>query len=430
MLTAYCNFDQSAWAGPNLACAVQNWKRDPCVHVTVVELARNGCEFELTEEDLTCDCLLQLRVRDVMVYDEVALNIALARVPESCTHVAWIEPDAVFVNEAFASRWASSAADVVEAACGGPKGACLRQLCAVQYQTSERGRSRVLERVAAGETWDAACRAGLRGSVRSAGALANATSRSPSGAVLHGTAWIAPSAFMKQVRFFRHAVAGGGTALMVHIMKAQGAYRQTTALACPSCRYMLDGDVNRAYQPVVREYAKRVMQVVQRLMKRGGMRRRHELVAVVARGGGNNKAVAEGAMLKLYGGIARSSGAGVLQRVKFTADDLVYGRLDEPLLPVFGAAVLQRSGGRLSAWMLEQQARCAYATHDELLWAQNTRQALVRICKQLRTLVAAEGEEAMKRSRNAETRRLDLLGDLKAIREQASACMRSGSTSL
>src|SRR5262245_59277853 len=74
-------------------------------HLTVplltVELTFDG-RFELSGDD--ADLMVRCTGGDVMWQKERLLNIALARLPTNCEHVAWIDCDVVFERKNWAAE--------------------------------------------------------------------------------------------------------------------------------------------------------------------------------------------------------------------------------------------------------------------------------------------------------------------------------------
>lgn len=75
---------------------------DGRVPLLTVEAAFGGDDFELPASD----AVVRVRGRDVMWQKERLLNVALDRLPASCTKVAWLDADVLFENP----DWAAEAA--------------------------------------------------------------------------------------------------------------------------------------------------------------------------------------------------------------------------------------------------------------------------------------------------------------------------------
>jgi hypothetical protein len=82
------------------------FRRHLGVPLVAVEASFGG-PFELRAGD--ADILVQLHGGDVMWQKERLLNIALAQVPDSCEHIAWLDADVVFPN----GRWHHDACDLL-----------------------------------------------------------------------------------------------------------------------------------------------------------------------------------------------------------------------------------------------------------------------------------------------------------------------------
>lgn len=71
------------------------------VPLMTVELAFDG-DFQLGPDD--ADALLQIRGRDVMWQKERLLNVALSRLPNDCTAVAWLDCDVILERDDWPQR--------------------------------------------------------------------------------------------------------------------------------------------------------------------------------------------------------------------------------------------------------------------------------------------------------------------------------------
>ena len=91
-ITAYFN-------SAGLASRRQNYsrfRRHIAVPLLTVELAFGDAPFVLGADD--AEILVQIRGGDVMWQKERLFDLALARLPASCRHVAWIDCDLVFAR--------------------------------------------------------------------------------------------------------------------------------------------------------------------------------------------------------------------------------------------------------------------------------------------------------------------------------------------
>jgi hypothetical protein len=80
------------------------------VPLITVELSFDG-DFQLAPED--ADILVQLRGRDVMWQKERLLNVALERLPDDCTAVAWLDCDIIFERHDWPERALAALDDAV-----------------------------------------------------------------------------------------------------------------------------------------------------------------------------------------------------------------------------------------------------------------------------------------------------------------------------
>jgi hypothetical protein len=69
--------------------------------LAVVELSLNG-KFELSKND--AEIVVQIPGGDVLWQKERLLNVALGCLPDSCSHVAWVDCDVIFMDRDWAER--------------------------------------------------------------------------------------------------------------------------------------------------------------------------------------------------------------------------------------------------------------------------------------------------------------------------------------
>lgn len=242
-----------------------------------------------TPPSLVADVVVGCRVRDVMWYKEAALNLALAHVPSTCTLVGWFDNDVAFVPptpSAPAAWWV----DALEQTFAQHPTVSFLQPYGELALTTERVRNAVLgvraegtvdaadaegtggtgdtesdatdaappasaspdvdptavspttvsspTTIAVSPTTDlasavATCRtlARVRKSVMASGGQRHATTGSVRGVT--GTAWVARRSLITKLRFFEHAVVGGGDDLQLNLWLGATDRRSLPAVQNP-----------------------------------------------------------------------------------------------------------------------------------------------------------------------------------------------------
>ena len=111
ILTTYYDFNSNPWMRDNTSYCLQHW-RNAGAYVILVELAlsTDGSEYAFAPKDglslsndddetpLIADAIVGCRVQDIMWYKEAALNIALTHVPAHCSLVGWFDNDILFAS--------------------------------------------------------------------------------------------------------------------------------------------------------------------------------------------------------------------------------------------------------------------------------------------------------------------------------------------
>lgn len=111
ILTTYYDFNSNPWMRDNTSYCLQHW-RNAGAYVILVELAlsTDGSEYAYAPKDglslsndddgksLIADAIVGCRVQDIMWYKEAALNIALTHVPTHCSLVGWFDNDILFAS--------------------------------------------------------------------------------------------------------------------------------------------------------------------------------------------------------------------------------------------------------------------------------------------------------------------------------------------
>ena len=434
VLTAYYNFDRAQWMCPNLRFAVRNWKRDPVVHVTVVELALHGEPFELSREHAQCDALLQVHVPDAMEYKGLALNLALECAPSSCVYVAWLDND-VFFTAAATRTWAAEAARALNAAEDGGRGRTpmwAHHLCSSVTLLSEARSAAVLDTDNDAPDHEAGAHPPLVGPRRHS--VYDRSAPSSETRTLIGTAWIASAALVRSARFFEAAYFGGGAALAWvlwhesarppgggdrHVVQTLQATARTLAA------YL---GPHSSYKARVRQYRHRLQQLVgtraNRRQQRGYAGRRraaaedeptsrlHIGLSPAAR-----------AMGHLYHGV---TDRGLARRLALAheagfdlATDAQLGRVPgHPTVPVWS----DRLRGRLGDRLFKAMARVKCSSREEREALERLYEQAAALCTSLRELLRAELGAAARARAARDARCNELNMHLKGARAAVAHC--------
>jgi hypothetical protein len=445
VLTAYYNFDRAQWMCPNLRFAVRNWKRDPVVHVTVVELALDGEPFELSREHAQCDTLLQVHVRDAMEYKGLALNRALECMPPSCEYVAWLDSDVFFTAGTGSSSWAADAARALREGGGGggrSPPTWVHHLCSSVTLLSE-ARSAALLAAAEGDVGEGGAEEDApprlvgprRHSVYDRGAPA-AESRT-----LVGTAWIASAALVRSARFFEAAYFGGGAALAWVLWhesaRPPGDRHVAHTLQATARTLAVYLGPHSSYKAGVRQYRQRVQQLVG--PGRPPRANRHQRGYAGRRRAAENEPTtrlhmglspAARAMGHLYHGVTDH---GLARRLALAheagfdlATDAQLGRVPgHPSVPVWS----DRLRGRLGDRLFKAMARVKCSSREEREALERLYEQAAALCTSLREVLRAELGAAARARAARDARCNEINMHLKGAREAVAHCCAAPSNS-
>lgn len=262
ILTTYYDFNSNPWMRDNTSYCLQHW-RNAGAYVILVELAlsADGSEYAFAPKDglslctdnaetsLIADAIVGCRVQDIMWYKEAALNIALTHVPAHCNLVGWFDNDIVFASNGdddTPNQWVRTLVQTFEQ---NPLVHFVQPFCEIAFTTeslrnglvgqsdepqddkktenetsyqpvSENGcNSSNCEESDSGTFDDiiATCRkiARVRNSI-----MANGGKRhSKTGHLLGvtGCAWVARRTLITKLRFFEHAIVGGGNDVQLNL---------------------------------------------------------------------------------------------------------------------------------------------------------------------------------------------------------------------
>lgn len=257
IITTYYDFNANPWMRDNTAFCLQQWRASGA-YVILVELAltTDGSDYAFAPKDglslcaedaetsLIADAVVGCRVQDIMWYKEAALNIALTHVPAHCGIVGWFDNDILFQSdshEASLNQWVRTIVQTFEQ---NPLVHFVQPFSEIAFTTesirndlvgqvkpsddttctdvseSESASSNDATSVASTASTDdviAACRkmARVRNSLMANGGKRHSKTGNMLGVT--GCAWVARRALITKLRFFEHAIVGGGNDVQLNL---------------------------------------------------------------------------------------------------------------------------------------------------------------------------------------------------------------------